>query len=125
MTLFLRYLARQLDVETPGWEEDSYILLDNAAWHSSVEMKERLARMKLPVIYSGPYSYTTAPCEAAFAAIKLGDLNPDRLPTGKKSLSHIADMVGKRLAEIPRSIVIRYWHHAMEEHYGYLSFNRL
>ena len=35
MTLFLRYLARRLDHETPGWQETSYILLDNAAWHVS------------------------------------------------------------------------------------------
>ena len=34
MTLFLRYLTRQLDLETPGWQESSTILLDNAAWHT-------------------------------------------------------------------------------------------
>ena len=47
-------------------------------------MKARLARMSLPVIYSGPYAYGAAPIEKAFAALKLGDLNPERLPTGKK-----------------------------------------
>ena len=125
MTLFLRYLARQFDQETPGWEETSHILLDNAAWHSSDEMKLRLSKMKLPIIYSGPYSYTTAPCESVFAAIKFGDLNPERLPTGKKSLGHIADMVRRRLSEIPRSVATRYWHHALEKHYGYLCFEKL
>ena len=125
MTLFLRYLERRLDRESPGWQESSYILLDNAAWHASEEMKQRLAKMKLPIIFSGPYSYTTAPCEAAFAALKFGDLNPERLPTGKKSLSHIADMVGKRLAAIPRSVAARYWHHAVEGHYSYLCYERL
>ena len=95
MTLFLRRLVRRLDQESPGWQESSYILLDNAAWHSSELMKQRLAKMRLPILNSGPYSYTTAPCESAFAALKFGDLNPQRLPTGKKSLSHIADMVGK------------------------------
>ena len=40
------------------------------------EMKERLARMELPIIYSGPYSYSTAPIELVFAALKFGDLNP-------------------------------------------------
>lgn len=125
MTMFLRHLERRLDQETPGWQETSYILLDNAAWHSSEEMKLRLAKMSLPIIYSGPYSYATAPCEAVFAALKFGDLNPDRLPTGKKSLSHIADMVGKRLKEIPRSLAARYWHKAVLEHFGYLAFERL
>ena len=84
MTLFLQHLKRQLDMETPAWEQSSYILLDNAAWHANPEMKSRLAKMQLPVIYSAPYAYATAPVEKAFAALKLGDLNPDRLPTGKK-----------------------------------------
>ena len=88
-------------------------------------MKQRLAKMRLPIIYSGPYAYTTAPAESCFAAIKLGDLNPNRLPTGKKSLSHIADMVGKRLSEIPQSVAIRYWHNAVEGHYSYLCYERL
>ena len=84
MTLFLRYLIRQLDLESPGWQEDSVILLDNAAWHTSKLMKKRLAKLNVPIIYSGPYSYSAAPVELVFAALKLGDLNPDRHPTGKK-----------------------------------------
>ena len=35
MTTFLRHLKRQLDWETPGWEESTTILLDNASWHTS------------------------------------------------------------------------------------------
>ena len=61
MCLFLRKLMAQLDLERPGWQEDTTILLDNAAWHTNPLMKERLARMQLPIIYSGPYSYSTAP----------------------------------------------------------------
>ena len=88
-------------------------------------MKQRLAKMRLPVTFSGPYSYSTAPCESIFASLKFGDLNPERLPTGKKSLGHIADMVCRRLKQIPRSVAIRYWHHALEKHYGYLYFEKL
>ena len=84
MTLFLRYLVRQLDRETQGWQESSTILLDNAAWHTQSVMKKRLARMNMPIMYTGPYSYSSAPAELVFAALKLGDLNPDRQPTGKK-----------------------------------------
>ena len=98
MTTFLNYLKRELDLQEPGWEETSTILLDNAKWHSNVEMKERLAKMQLPVIYSAPYSYTTAPVEKIFAALKLGELNPEKLPTGKKSLSHVTDLVARRLS---------------------------
>ena len=60
-----------------------------------------------------------------FAALKLGDLNPERQPTGKKSLSNLANMVGVRLASIPRSVRIRYWHAAVLGLYGYLYFERL
>ena len=84
MTTFLSSLAKRLDQETPGWQENSTILLDNAAWHTNQVMKQRLERMALPIIYSGPYSYSTAPIELVFAALKLGELNPARLPTGKK-----------------------------------------
>ena len=30
MLLFLRHLIRRLDQESPGWEEDTIFLLDNA-----------------------------------------------------------------------------------------------
>ena len=81
-------MARQLDRETPGWQETSAILFDNASWHNKPDMKERLAKMELPIIYSGPYSYSTAPIELVFGALKLGDLNPNRLPTGKRYVLH-------------------------------------
>ena len=73
-----------MDLETPGWQENSVILLDNAAWHTGALMKQRLAKLDIPIIYSGPYSYSAAAVESVFASLKLGDLNPDRLPTGKK-----------------------------------------
>ena len=100
-------------------------MLDNASWHTNAVMKERLARMSLPIIYSGPYSYSSAPIELMFAALKLGDLNRLRLPVGKKSLSHLANMVGTRLASIPRPVRVRYFHHAVLRLYGYLYFERL
>ena len=45
MTMFLRYLVRELDRESPGWQEDCTILLDNAAWHTNQVIRQRLARM--------------------------------------------------------------------------------
>ena len=45
MTLFLRHLCRRLDLERPGWQENTTILLDNAAWHTNEKMKQRLSRM--------------------------------------------------------------------------------
>lgn len=34
-------------------------------------------------------------------------------------------MVGARLAAIPRSIFVRYWHHAALQLYKYLYYERL
>ena len=47
MCLFLRKLMAQLDRESPGWEENTTVLLDNAPWHTNAVMKERLARMEM------------------------------------------------------------------------------
>ena len=61
MILFFRKLTEQLDRESPGWEETTTILLDNAAWHTSSLMKARMAKMQLPICFTGPYSYASAP----------------------------------------------------------------
>ena len=60
-----------------------------------------------------------------FAALKFGDLNPERQPTGKKSLSNLANMVGVRLASIPRSVAIRYWHAVVPSLFGYMFYERV
>ena len=86
MSMFINQLVRLLDLDQPGWEEESVILLDNASWHRSTVMMKRLARMNLPIIFSGPFSYSAAAVETVFAHLKLGDLNPEKLPTGKKSV---------------------------------------
>ena len=40
--------------------------------------------MQLRVIWSAPYSYSTAPIELLFAGLKFGELNPQKAATGKK-----------------------------------------
>ncbi len=34
-------------------------------------------------------------------------------------------MVGEKLAQIPKSVAVRYWHRAVLSLYGYLFFGRL
>ena len=82
--LFLRHLTAQLDRETPGWQEESVILIDNAAYHSGEEIRDYLRKMQIPLMYSAPYSYSSAPIETLFGHLKLGDLNPAAGPQGKK-----------------------------------------
>ena len=82
--LFLRHLTAQLDLDTPGWQEDSVLLIDNAAYHTGEEIRQYMHKMQLPMMYSAPYSYDAAPIETLFSHLKLGDLNPAKEPTGKR-----------------------------------------
>ena len=83
MLVFLQYLAAKLDEERPGWRSDTYLLLDGARYHTGDEIRGFLHKMQIQVIWSAPYSYAAA-AESLFSGIKLGDLNPTRLPTGKR-----------------------------------------
>jgi len=84
MLVFLRYLMRKLDIESPGWEEETVFLFDGARYHTSAEMRGYFRKMQLSVIFSGPYSYAAAPIELLFGALKRGELNPRRVSTGKR-----------------------------------------
>ena len=76
--------ALPLDEDTPGWEDDSIILIDNASYHRGDEIRRQFRKMQLPIMYSAPYSFNTAPIETLFSQLKLVELNPEREPTGKK-----------------------------------------
>jgi len=39
MSIFLNYLIEALNNETPGWQEDTVFLWDNASYHSSAETR--------------------------------------------------------------------------------------
>ena len=84
MLLFFSKLLEQLDKDTPLWRDNTIFLLDGARYHTSPETKEHLRRLGLTVIYTAPYSYASSPIEKLFGALKLGELNPNHEPTGKK-----------------------------------------
>ena len=84
MLAFLIGLMHLLDLESPSWREDTIFLLDGARYHTGSEIRTYMRKLELEVIWSAPYSYSTAPIELVFAALKFGELNPDGVPTGKK-----------------------------------------
>ena len=84
MMVFLQHLVEQLDQERPSWKEDCVILLDGARYHTGSRVREYLRKLELQVIWSGPYSYSTAPIEMVFGILKFGELNPEKKATGKK-----------------------------------------
>ena len=81
---FLCHLAKQLDSERPSWREDTVILLDGARYHTGACIREYMRKLELDVIWSAPYSYSTAPIELLFGSLKFGELNPENKPAGKK-----------------------------------------
>ena len=83
MKLFFIRFCDLLDAKDPLWRDNAVLLLDNARYHISEEILAVLQQLRIPTMFSGPYSYSAAPCELAFAALKRGDLNPKNLPTGK------------------------------------------
>ena len=84
MLVFLQHLVAQLDEEEPGWRENTAILLDGARYHTGDEIREYIHKLQFCVVWSAPYSYSTAPIELLFGGLKFGELNPERLATGKK-----------------------------------------
>lgn len=84
MQLYLSQLAEALDIERPTWRDDTVVLLDGARYHTCQSTRDHIKHLRMPVMFSGPRSYDTAPCELFFASLKNGDLNPLRRATGKK-----------------------------------------
>lgn len=82
--VFMRHLVAKLDQETPGWQENSIILVDNAPYHTGDDISNYLRKMQVPIMYSGPYSYSAAPIESLFSLLKWGELNKARQSAGKK-----------------------------------------
>jgi hypothetical protein len=72
MSVYFTEFVKQLERFDLNWRDNSVILLDNAPYHVSKEFQEHLTWLRVPVIYSGYYSYLSAPCEMYFAHFKRG-----------------------------------------------------
>ena len=83
-SIFLERLAGRLNLQRPGWRQDTILLLDNASYHTSECARDTLARLKFPVCYSAAYSFETAPVELYFSLFKRHNMFSDKEPTGKK-----------------------------------------
>ena len=57
MAIYLENLVEILDSENKDWRKETVIFWDNAPYHSSVKTKEVLKRLKVPLMYLGPYGY--------------------------------------------------------------------
>ena len=83
MKLFFNSLTKKLDNERPHWRENTVIMLDNAKYHTCAATLKAFAELDVPILFTGPHSYSASPAELLFAAFKAADINPRHLPTGK------------------------------------------
>ena len=83
-SIFMLRLSEILDAEDGEWRANTVIVVDGAKYHRSEETRAALAALRAPVLMAGPYGYDASPCEKLFAHLKVGDLNPGDIATGKK-----------------------------------------
>jgi transposase len=60
----------------PNWMNKYVIMIDNARYHRSKMVIELMRILKIPVMYTGPYSFDMAPVEMLFRKVKCYQLNP-------------------------------------------------
>ena len=72
-----------LDKEDKGWRKKTVIMMDNAPYHTSKTMMQFYEERHLPILFTGPHSYSASLVEMFFAHFKRSDINPFKLPTGK------------------------------------------
>jgi hypothetical protein len=70
MKVFLSQLSSRLDVDRPNWRLDSILLLDGASYHTCPEMRAHMHTLRLPIMFTAPYSYDASPVELFFAYFK-------------------------------------------------------
>ena len=68
--LFMVKLSEHLHEINKHWRNDTVIMLDNAAYHRSKQIRSQLDSMKIPLMYLGPYQFKMAPAEVFFSFIK-------------------------------------------------------
>ena len=52
-------------------------MTDNAPYATSENTLELMEGLKIPMLFTGPHSYDSAPVELLFAAFKADDVNPN------------------------------------------------
>ena len=84
MSMYIKRLVGLLDSEDKHWRYNTVILHDGARYCQSNSMLDLIKSMRIPFMLSAPHSYNISPIEMLFGAIKMGNLNPDNLATGKR-----------------------------------------
>jgi transposase len=81
--LFLIHLAAKLDSERPDWRSNTIIMMDNASYNTSSYTTKCIRKLKIPVIFSAPYSYDASAIERHFGYFKQSRLMDSTQASGK------------------------------------------
>ena len=84
MGIFFNALVRKLEDEDKYWYLSTVLMMDNAPYHVGAATLKVLAELRVPVLFTGPHSYSASPVEYFFAAFKSIDINPRHVKTGKR-----------------------------------------
>jgi len=63
---FLMKLCAHLDGEDIHWRKHTVLMLDNASYHRGVLVASLMDKLRLPILYLGPYHFRMAPIEMIF-----------------------------------------------------------
>ena len=120
---FVASLCHKLQEQDPDWRQNTVFLLDNAAYHVGNYMMEKLEHYRVPVLFSGPYSYDAAPVEKVFAYIKARDLNPlNRSFQSRSTADTYVTWLAEAIAEIDVANVTGHFRRALDACERYLLF---
>ena len=81
--MMLHELCNSLDLDKPDWRDTSIILMDNASYNKTDETKEYIKKLRMPIIFTGKYSYDACPVELFFGYFKQALIFDQDTPTGK------------------------------------------
>ena len=73
---FMMKLCKHLNSQDMHWRNHAIIAIDNALYHCNAERLEYFKRLKMPIMFLGPYHFKLAPVELYFSYIKGFDLHP-------------------------------------------------
>ena len=59
-------------------------MMDNAPYHTCTTSMQLYGELNIPILFTGPHSYSASPVELFFAAFKSVDINPERLKIRKR-----------------------------------------
>ena len=96
--------------------------MDNATFHRSYFITDKLVNFQVPILYSGPYSYDASAVEKIFAAIKMRDLNPAERSFKSRTPETYLTWLAEEVRRINFGSIVGLFRRMLKENENYLLF---